>query len=466
MNGKVKNFFYALSANIINFGLGIVTGFMVPAFLGLDQYGYFKVFTFYLAYVGLLHFGFIDGIYIKYGNYDYEDIPKEKFRGYFRFLILQQIVLSIILLVVLAIYPLDLNGKIIILFVLINMLILNATTFFAFICQFTKRFKLFSINTVLTKLIFVSGCIILFAVKSYNYIPYMVVQTICNIAILVNYMVYNKELVFGKSEKVKFLLGEIKITMFNGFFIMLGNFMSIIIVGVDRMFINKFFSINDFAYYSFAYTLVSLFYILLNSVTTVIYPYLSRIPHEQLNVAYKKIKPIISLVLGGTLAGYFLIKLIIIQFLPKYIPSLYFFICLTPTVLLSGQMSILIANYFKVLKLTKEYTKNSIVALILAIACNGIAYIIFKSTLAIAIATLIVFIIWVLYSERFFSKRLSINIVKYQITELIIIGVFLICASFFNWYVGLGIYIIFYAVLVILNKNILGDIKEVLANRK
>jgi len=58
-----KDLFKVFSSNFINLVIGIITGFLVPAFLSLDQYAFLKTFTLYIGYVGIIHFGFIDGIY-------------------------------------------------------------------------------------------------------------------------------------------------------------------------------------------------------------------------------------------------------------------------------------------------------------------------------------------------------------------------------------------------------------------
>ena len=64
------------SSNVINLLIGIITGFLVPAFLSLDQYAYLKTFTLYIGFVGILHFGFIDGLYIKYGGRKEKELDK------------------------------------------------------------------------------------------------------------------------------------------------------------------------------------------------------------------------------------------------------------------------------------------------------------------------------------------------------------------------------------------------------
>lgn len=442
MNKKIKNFSYALSANALNFIMGIVTGFLIPKFLGIEDYGYLKLFTFYATYVGLMHLGFLDGIYVKYGAYDYDQLPKEKFRGYFRFLFIMQIIEAIIMSLVIFLVNIDGPRGTVLIFVIINMVLLNLTTLFAFIHQFTKRFKLFSINLILTKLLYVLGCLGLFAMSIYQYVPYIILQTVVNVVILTIYIIYNKEIVFGASESLKEGIKENIAIIKVGIFVMIGNFMTIIILGIDRLFVDRLFTIKDFAMYSFAYSLVSLFYILLNSLTQVIYPYLTRTREDKLKDVYEIVKVLITIVMGITLSAYFVIKIVVLQFLPEYVDCLNVLLLLVPTIVLSGQISILVANYYKVLKEIKDYTKNTIIAVVLGIVSNTVACMIYKSIESIAIATLISFIIWVLYSDHYFKKKLNVNLFKAQVLEIYVVVIFVGIGYYLNWYMGLITYLI------------------------
>ena len=184
IDGKLKNISYTLGANILTFLMGVIPGFIIPKFLGVEEFGYLKIFTFYITYVGITHFGFLDGIYIKYGAYEYEDIPKEKFRGYFRYLVLLQIIEALIAVWILQLFDLGAERRFILLLVLFNMIIMNITTLFAFIHQFTKRFKVFSINLILNKLIYVVGTLIFIYFNILGYKEFVFLQTLINIIIL------------------------------------------------------------------------------------------------------------------------------------------------------------------------------------------------------------------------------------------------------------------------------------------
>ena len=460
MNKRMKDLAYTFSANFLNFLMGFVTGFIIPKFLGIDDYAYLKVFTFYVTYVGVAHLGLLDGIYIKYGSYNYEDLPQEKFRAYTRSLVIFQIVEAIILGVIVSIVIKDSNRSIICFMVILNMIILNITNLFTFIHQFTKRFKLFSINTIINKLLYVIGCLFLIYFSMFNYINFVILQTVINVLILGIYIYKNKDLVFGKAQGLLENFREYKELIKLGFFVMIGNFMTIIVLGIDRLFIDAFFSLEDFAMYSFAYTLISLFYILLNSLTMVLYPYLTRAKEETYKEVYETIKMAITILMSFTLCGYFVIKFIVINFIPQYTNSFNILIFLVPTVIYSGHISILITNYYKVLKKTKEYTFNNIVALIISIITNIIAYIIFKDVIAIAASTLISFILWVIYSDLYFKKILGVKILKANMLDIGIIVIFIVCAYSFNWLAGMLVYLILIGIFMIL--MIRRDIKKII----
>lgn len=55
-------------SNVVSILGSIVSGFLVPKYLGIDQYAVYKTFALYTSYIGVLHFGYIDGLYLKYGG--------------------------------------------------------------------------------------------------------------------------------------------------------------------------------------------------------------------------------------------------------------------------------------------------------------------------------------------------------------------------------------------------------------
>ena len=90
----IGSIFKVALSNILKLLTGVLVGFLLPKIIGITDYGYYKTFTLYASYVGLLHFGFADGIYLKYGGKNYEELDKSSFRFYTAFLIVLEIIVS------------------------------------------------------------------------------------------------------------------------------------------------------------------------------------------------------------------------------------------------------------------------------------------------------------------------------------------------------------------------------------
>ncbi len=75
----IKNFSYTITSNMISVVISALVTLVVPKLIGIEEYGYWQLYLFYSSYIGFLHFGWNDGIYLKYGGKEYNDLDK----GYF-----------------------------------------------------------------------------------------------------------------------------------------------------------------------------------------------------------------------------------------------------------------------------------------------------------------------------------------------------------------------------------------------
>ena len=444
-----RDFIFTLSANVFSLITGLITTFFLPKYLGLDEYAYLRIFTFYVGYVGLFQLGYNDGIYVRYGNLDYNMLHKEKFRLYFRFLIIFQTIITLILLFLSILLIKEYNRLVIFCFISVNTILIGANGFFVLINQFTKRFKIYSITLMLSNLIYTLVSLLFLKASLTKYIYFVLLQTGTNIMSLLINIIKSRDIVFGKTEKISSYIFDIKENFKVGLFVTVGNLMGMIILGIDRIYIDKFFSLKVFAMYSFAVSLMGIIYTLLSAVTTFIYPYLTRMKEHKVKEAYEAIKLIVMIIISFLLSFYFIIKFIVLRYIPKYEEALYLTSILFPTVLLNGQISIIISNYYKVLKLQKQYTINNILVMLLSVVLNTAAYVIFKKPEAIAFSLLITFFIWLLYSDLFFIKKLNLNLKKLIFLNLLIITWFYVASINFNWILGfisynLGLGLLFY----------------------
>ena len=77
MNPKIKTFIKnvgaMLFANGISFFISALITFIIPKFLNVENYAYVQLYIFYTSYVSFLHYGWVDGIRLRYGGIFYEN---------------------------------------------------------------------------------------------------------------------------------------------------------------------------------------------------------------------------------------------------------------------------------------------------------------------------------------------------------------------------------------------------------
>ena len=90
MNSKAKmvakNLYYTVAANFATLGISVLLNLFVPKLLGVTEYSYWQLYVFYSSYVGFLHLGWIDGIYLKIGGEEYENLDKRNLGSQFWYL--------------------------------------------------------------------------------------------------------------------------------------------------------------------------------------------------------------------------------------------------------------------------------------------------------------------------------------------------------------------------------------------
>jgi O-antigen/teichoic acid export membrane protein len=72
-----KNISLSVLVQAISLIVSFVLNLIVPKFIDEYQYSYWQTFLLYAQYVGILHFGLLDGIVLRYSQYDYDELDKK-----------------------------------------------------------------------------------------------------------------------------------------------------------------------------------------------------------------------------------------------------------------------------------------------------------------------------------------------------------------------------------------------------
>ena len=454
MNLK-KSILKVFSANFMQIISNLVVGFLVPAILSIEGYANLKTYTLYVSYIGLFHFGFIDGLFIKYGGKKYNDINKNILKGEHLFLVIMEFIIAIILFVI----SLLLKNITLFLFA-ISIIPIMLSNFHKYIYQaigeFNKYSKIIYIYTIFYMILNIVLAVIL---RNQNYILYCLTTFTANLisifAVELNFII--------KYRKVHAIINE---ETFNniktGFFILLGNLIIIGLFGIDKWFVKLFLTTEDFAYYSFAVSMLNIINTLVNAISITFYNYL----FENNNTdKINKLKSYLIILGGGASIAYFPLAFIVHTFIKKYIPSLDIIAITFATFPYMILINALYVNLYKVNKNEKHYCKVVVSILLISIIYNTMALLLFHNTTTIAFATIITLLTWVIYSTNDLEKVKSSKQMYMYCLGLTIS--FLVLAHFCNWIIGGILYLIIYLVFTLFfNKDFYKEIIDILKNIK
>lgn len=434
-----RGFVYVFMSNIIGLVISIITGFVLPKYLSIDTYASIKLFQLYIAYVGILHLGYSDGMYLKYGGEDIAKINKKSIKSEFITFKCFQFLIMIVAITVSII--IDNN---ILLLCSCSILPINIGNYLKNLYQATGKFDIYAKFTNLNNLfVFVINILLLFIIKSDNGMFYIIGYVI---SYFIYWLLLEKEInrFFGNENgkfDIKYFFEDIK----DGFLLMLGNFSNVVFTSIDRLLIKHFLGSIKFAYYSFAVSIESLMNTVVGPVSIVLYNYFCK-NRDKDKILF--IKRMLLIFTSFVLMVVYPVGFIVEHWITKYSSSLKVLFLLFVAQFFTILVKCVFNNLYKANKKQKRYFVIMIIIIIISIITNLIGYYIFKAMEIFAIATMITSIIWFIIGEIDFREY------HYAIKEylyiIFIITIFLLTSICFTPGYGFIVYLILFILFTIL----------------
>jgi O-antigen/teichoic acid export membrane protein len=436
------------SSNLIVLISSIINGLLLPYILSIDNFADFKTYILFVSFVGFLHFGFVDGINIKYGGFSEKEVDNNEFKLFHNFFLLFQF---IILFLVIGIGFVTCNK--IILLVGLSVLPVNLQSFFLFYYQALGSFKEYSKATVIAPLTSISLTLVLvlLGVKEFQY---YVLSNIIGFLLSSIYLEFKFQNLTKNSGKFKMnstsLLclikrKENKVVFISGIFILLGNMIFGLFFDLGMWMVKIYFNNEGFANFALGVSLISFIIIFINTINKTFYPYLF---HNFTKDIIKKYKSILYVLGSFSLIGFFLIREMVILFLPKYVDSLPI-----TSILISSIPGMLIvksiyANSYKILKKEKDFMFDSLKYLAIAIVITVLSFFYFKSLNSIALGSVCSIYIWTLIPLNNFHYNYREQTKEFVYIFLILAGFYFVIHYSLNMMFSI---IVYFAYLVLIN---------------
>lgn len=444
----IKNTLFVIVAQLVSFVFGIVKVLVLPIILGITNFGYWQVYLLYVSYVGLFALGFNDGIYLRYGKYNFVDLPKPIFRSSIRVFIIAQLIIMAVVSSIILFEP-DTNKQVAMMWASINIPIAGLSGVLIYILQVTNQLKKYSFYTILDKFIVLLGIVIIFFLKTDQFMLIIAVDTLSKVIVLV-LMVYTcKEIIFGKGCELRNAYKEIYKNVDVGIKLMLANLVGMLVLGFGRFIVERFESIEVYGTYSFAISTINLVLVFISAIGLVLYPTLSRLDAKNYSKYFMQLNEILSILVFGLLIIYFPLYFFISKVLNEYIQIFDYLPIIFSIIFIQTKMQIIINPYYKLLRKEKEMLKANIIGLILAIVLILPAYSIYKSVSMIAFGTFLVMGIRLYLSEFYLKKELSIKKNLNILIEITCVLIFILFAYQNNRFLGILGYLTFFIIYIL-----------------
>jgi O-antigen/teichoic acid export membrane protein len=446
----IKNFSYTIFANLLSLIVSTLIVLIIPKLIGVEDYGYWQLYIFYTSYIGFLHFGWNDGIYLRYGGEEYQNLDKKLFFSQFYLELVLQLLISFIIFILTYYFVSDPNRAFVCEMTAIALVLTNTRYMLLFILQATNRIKSYAKSMIMDRLIYVILIIllILFGLEQYQL---MMVADLIGKGISLGYAIYCcKEIVIRKSSDFYLSIGETVENIRAGSKLMLSNIASKFVVGIVRLGIERNWDIETFGKISLTLSISNMVMLFINAIGVVIFPILKRTSEEKLPGIYITIRDLLMVVTLGILIVYYPLKSILCIWLPEYAESLKYMAILFPIVVFEGKVSLLINTYLKVLRNEKTILIINIMTVIASAILTFFTVLVFKNLDLAVFSIVVVLAFRSVIAEYRLSRVIHVYVCKDIVLEIIVALLFIMTAwkldSIFSTILYIMVYLIYLAI--------------------
>jgi O-antigen/teichoic acid export membrane protein len=468
MRGKsvLRNFSQALSASMATAIVAAVSLLVLPKVLGVEQFAYWQLYLFYVTYVGILHFGWADGAYLRYGGKYYDDLDKKSMNGQFWLLTIMETLIMILISLWALNFVDDANRAIIVIFAGVNCLLLNTRAFLQFTLQGTGRIKEFARNVVLEKVLFVILAIVGLLMGMHTFEYFLAVDVLAKLIMLLSLMILCKDIVFKIPRNGSGYLSEVLSNISSGSKLLLAGVASLLIVGIFRLAIEYKWDLVTFGKVSLVLSVTSILMILINAASVAIFPAIKRATSKNQNEIYKTLRIMLMAISLGFLVFYYPLYLVLSVWLPEYKDALVYLSILLPLCIYETKNQFLINTYMKAYRKERLMMTINLISLVLAGLVVFVTAFIMHSLPFVLFGLLLTIAFRATLSELFLQKTMKINPIRDISYEFILVVIFLLAGIFIGGWWGMSFYFTTYCMYIFIKKNeIIGSV-ELILNRK
>ena len=457
-----KNLVYSISANLLSLLVSIILVLILPNLLGETAYGYLQLYLFYTTYVGFFHLGWIDGIYLRIGGKEYGQLEGQLYATQFIVLMIFELMVGVMIVVFANVFVPNVNRLHVIVLTCICMVIYIAKNYTTYILQATNRIKPYAIVTLIEKIIFAVIIIAAWVFRLENYELIAIGDILGKLISTMVSLKYCKEILFCRLGNWKRTFQEIWINLSVGCKLLLANVAALLVNGIVRFAIERFWSIEVFGKVSLSMSLSNMLMVFISAISVVVFPMLKRMDEDKLGETYELIRNFLMIILLAALVFYYPAKHILTLFLPTYAESLKYMALMFPVCIFDSKISLLVNTYLKALRKEKTILIINISVVIVSMISTYFTVYIMHSLEMAVVSIVILMALQCAIAELYLSKYLGIDVIVDMVMEWILVTIFILASWFIDSWISMVIYFAAFIIYCIIKRDKIKSLIKVL----
>ena len=453
MKALLKNLSYSICSNLINFILAVVVTFISPKFLTVQEYGYFQLYLLYSGYIGVLHFGWADGIFLKYGGQYYNKLDKKICSGQCRLNIIFEIIISVAFLMIALLLPNEIDKKIILCCVALEISFCLPCTLLQYLLQATNRVKEYAISLLIGRFFYVICVGLIIISNDSTYIALIAADMAGKLITFIGTFYSCRDIIFSKPPRILDAVYDAISNIKIGVALVIANIAGSLIIGVVQLAIETKWSVEIFGKIAFTISASNFLMVLIRAIALVVFPVLKRVPTNKLPKIYSTLRIVLMISLFGMLMVYYPARKLLSLWLPQYNEGLRYMALLFPMCIFESKTSLLIETYIKAIRKEQWLLETNVLTLLITILSTIVSVFVLKNLMLAVISIVVLLAFRCIKLEIKLTKEIHVAVYRDTLSEIIMSIMFIICSGSIQGFRGFLTYLIAYVFYLIMNRN-------------
>lgn len=456
----LENTVVAFAAQGLSLLVSVALALLVPKVLGVEEFGYWQLFIFYVNYVGLFHLGLDDGVYLLMGGIPRERIDKRSVNSQFWYGLSFQLVFAGAIAVAALLGGFGEQRSFVLMATALFLLLNNAAFYLGYVFQAMNETQTYSLSVMVDRVLFCIPLLVMVALRVDSFEPYVVSYAVSKTCSLAYCLWHARDILASGLLAPRLAFGEIGASIKVGSSLMFANAAEMLIIGVVRFAIDGVWGIETFGQVSLALSLVNFFSTFAIQLGMVLFPALRQSSDAERRSFYRVARDAMETLLPGVYVLYFPISWALAAWLPQYTDSFRYLALLLPLCVFDGKMSVCSTTFFKTLR--KERVLLAINAASVAVSClvTFLCVGVVGSLEAVLLGVTAVIVARSLVAEVWLNGRLGVFGGTLALQELVLTAFYLMVAIASGTLIGFVLYTLGYAAFLVANRKVVRELVQ------